>query len=47
MVTDWADVTIAIKYEVSCGLSLGIFTFDLGHSKIEEQDHTHFDCKYN
>ena len=30
MVTDRANIAIANKYKVAYGLSIGIFTFDLG-----------------
>ena len=29
-VTDMTDIALAYSYEVACGLSIGIFTSDLG-----------------
>ena len=38
------NITIAIKSEVMSGLSIDIFTFDLGPRS--SQGHAHFHCKY-
>ena len=42
--TDEADITTHVKYEVECELSIGIFRFDIG-SDSKEEGQAHFDCK--
>ena len=46
VVRDCANIAFANKYKVARGLSVAIFTFDLGHFKGQGQDHAHFDCRY-
>ena len=42
----WWKLTINNKWESMHGLSTSIFTFDLGQSKDQGQDHAHFDNEY-
>ena len=44
MVTDRVKITIAIKYQVMHGHSIGVTTFDLGQFK--GQGHAHFHNEY-
>ena len=39
-----AYITIDLKYEVTCELSIDILVFDPGLSK--DQGQAHFDCEY-
>ena len=45
-VTDRAYITIATILEVTCGLSTGAFTFDLGPFNSQSQGHANLDCEY-
>ena len=43
MVSNRTNITIAMKYEVTNGLSIGIFRFILAHCKGQGQGRAHFD----
>ena len=47
-VTDWADITIVVEYEIVYALSIGIFTqiLTLSHSKSHREGQKHFSCEY-
>ena len=46
MVTDRANIIIAIRYKVIYALLIGIFTFDFDPFKGSSKGHAHFDCEY-
>ena len=42
---DRVNISMA-QQEVAYWLSIGTFTFDLSHSKAQDQINAYFDCKY-
>ena len=45
-VTDSTNIAMANMLKVACDLSVGIFTFDHGHSKGQGKGHANFNCEY-
>ena len=44
--TDMVQVTIDSEWEITHGLSTGIYTIDIGYSKCQGQGQAHFSNEY-